>query len=959
LRKVVLVLSLSLLAFAPAAAGTAEKGPRKNPGEPKAVPGELIVAFRAGVSEAEQAAALGAAGAKAERKLGKAGLKLAKADPERLVRVLKRLEGDLRVAYAEENYLLYADAVVPDDPSFGQLWGLRNTGQTGGTADADIDADEAWSVTTGSPDAVVAVVDTGVDYTHPDLSANIWTNPGEVPGNGADDDANGYVDDIRGYDFFGGDANPQDDNDHGTHVAGTIAAVGSNGVGITGVSWRARIMPLKFLGANGSGDTADAVDAIRYATANGARVINASWGGGGYSQALADAIEDADRAGVLFVAAAGNASTDIDSSPTYPASYQTVGLIAVAASDANDEGSSFSNVGRRSVDLAAPGSAIYSTVPGGYDTFDGTSMASPHVAGAAALALAASPSASPAGLKALLLRTADPLSSPGFYTASDGRLNAGRALECAGAPQAWLEQPGPSFDATVGVPLEIAAVGAACGDPAAASLTVTANGGPVTLAARGDGVYAGTWTPTADGPVTIVAAASAGAVTDSVSVSGDAFENYREVVEPFAWVDATAGGTRLSLGDDSSTTIPLPFDASLYRTAYTSMNVSSNGYVSFEDNAKEWRNRSIPDATLPNAIVAPYWDDLDPSVGGAVWTRTVGEAPNRRFVVAWVGVPRFTGGDATFELILEEGTGDFVFQYQDVVHGDPDWDYGGGATIGVEDGAGERGTLLSYNDPYLAGYESTKAIRLTVGEPPPPPPPDTTPPAAPTGLTAAASDGRVTVEWDDVVDAAGYWVYRDGVRVAETSTSGHVDDGRTNGVTYTYRVTAFDAARNESTPSAEVSATPTGASIRTYQPNAYTILIGTLYGGTLSSLFDDDGNRLQIKAQSSGGQRVADMYASATVERAGLRRLEIAYDGKTNKSNASVTLYVYDWSAGAWEAVDGPRTGVTSDRAFTWTETASTASYVSAGGEVRFRVRGTRSLGFRLQADLVRFTTET
>ena len=270
------------------------------------------------------------------------------------------------VEYAEPNYIVHA-ALTPDDPDLSRLWALHNTGQTGGTPEADIDAINAWDITTGSPDVVIAVVDSGVALNsnisagHPELIANLWRNSGETScTNNVDDDGNGYVDDCYGWDFLDNDNDPMDYNGHGTHVSGTIAAAGNNGAGITGVMWRAGIMPLRFLDAAGSGTTADAVAAILYAGANGAHVINNSWGGGGSSQALSDAIS---ASGAVVVCAAGNSGMDNDATPFYPASYTSGNIISVAATDHNDNLAWFSNYGATSVDIAAPGVSIYSTVP--------------------------------------------------------------------------------------------------------------------------------------------------------------------------------------------------------------------------------------------------------------------------------------------------------------------------------------------------------------------------------------------------------------------------------------------------------------------------------------------------------------------------------------------------------------------------------------------------------------------
>ncbi len=275
---------------------------------------------------------------------------------------IKKYRGDPRIEYIEPNYILRADEVIPNDPSFPLLWGLHNTGQSGGTPDADIDAPEAWSFQTGAQ-VVIGVIDTGVDRTHPDLAANMWTNPGEIAGNGLDDDGNGYVDDVHGWDFVNGDNDPMDDHGHGTHCAGTIAGIGDNGIGVAGVCWHARVMALKFLDAGGYGTTSAAVLAVEYATANGARLTSNSWGGGSYSQALYDAIAAARDAGVLFIAAAGNDAVNNDLYPHYPSSYDLDNIIAVAATDRYDDLADFSCYGAASVDVGAPGEPPQEHVP--------------------------------------------------------------------------------------------------------------------------------------------------------------------------------------------------------------------------------------------------------------------------------------------------------------------------------------------------------------------------------------------------------------------------------------------------------------------------------------------------------------------------------------------------------------------------------------------------------------------
>ncbi len=362
---------------------------------------------------------------------------------------VKRYEASPDVAYAEPDFLFEPSQSTANDPSYPKLYGLNNTGQTGGTSGADINAPEAWGTTTGDAGVVVAVIDTGTDITHPDLKNNLWTNPGETAANGVDDDGNKLVDDVNGWDFYNNDATVYDAADgdkHGTHVAGTIAGEGNNDLGVVGVNWKAKIMPLKFLGPNG-GYTSDAVEALNYAVAKGAKISNNSWGGGGSSQALKDAIARADAAGHLFVAAAGNGGSDgvgddNDSTPSYPASYDNPNIISVAATDSKDSLAGFSNYGAASVDLSAPGVSILSTLPGDtYGGYSGTSMATPHVSGVAALLKSKNPTADDATLKDQILKSVDARSNLSAKTAAGGRLNAAGALGVKSTELAFSASP--------------------------------------------------------------------------------------------------------------------------------------------------------------------------------------------------------------------------------------------------------------------------------------------------------------------------------------------------------------------------------------------------------------------------------------------------------------------------------------------------------------------------------------
>jgi len=334
------------------------------------------------------------------------------------------------IAYAEPDFIVHASQLFPNDPEFGELYGLHNVGQSAGLVDSDIDIPEAWVTTTGSPLVVVGIVDTGVDYQHPDLAANMWINPGEIPGDQIDNDNNGYVDDVYGWDFINNDSDPFDDNSHGTHCAGTVAAVGNNGVGVVGVNWISRIMALKFLSAGGSGLSSAAVDALAYAAMMKQRGVNIrltsnSWGGGGATQALEDAIELNKQHDILFVAAAGNDNSNNDAFPTYPSSHTNENIISVAATDRNDLQAGFSNYGALSVDLGAPGVSILSTIPGNdYGYKSGTSMATPHVAGVVALMLSLAPDTDWLDIKDSLLAGVDLIPSMAGKTTTDGRLNA-------------------------------------------------------------------------------------------------------------------------------------------------------------------------------------------------------------------------------------------------------------------------------------------------------------------------------------------------------------------------------------------------------------------------------------------------------------------------------------------------------------------------------------------------------
>jgi subtilisin family serine protease len=430
------------------------------------------------------------------------------------------------VDYAEPNYLLSVQT-IPNDSYFSYLWSLYNTGQTGGTPGADIDAPRAWDMTTGSSDVVVAVIDTGVDYNHPDLYENMWVNLAEYNGApGVDEDRNGYVDDIYGINTYDYNCNPMDDHGHGTHVAGTIGATGNNSIGVTGINWRIKIIPCKFLGWDGYGYTDGAIGCLEYVRAlkdQGVNIIatNNSWGGGEYSQALYDAIDGQKQSGILFIAAAGNDSLENDQFDFYPANYLLPNILSIAATDPNDNKAWFSNYGRRTVHMGAPGTDILSLRANGTDMYgngshlfppgdpdakyyraSGTSMAAPHVTGLAGLIKSQAPSRSWKEIKNLILAGGENLNFYGNTIA--GRINALNSLTCTSRPVfSALEFPS-SFQA--GMLTILSALSINCELPMGPVTVTTSSGEIINLKDDGnypdlaadDGIFSASWIPASD-----------------------------------------------------------------------------------------------------------------------------------------------------------------------------------------------------------------------------------------------------------------------------------------------------------------------------------------------------------------------------------------------------------------------------------------------------------------------------
>lgn len=720
------------------------------PNMPKHAPDRLLVRFRPGTPKFRAEAAHAAVQARVLRTFkAMPDLQLVSLPEGRRVEAaLNAYRKDPAVLYAEPDYVLHVlqNPVTPNDPRFGELWGLQK-----------IQAREAWGLSTGSPQVVVAVIDTGIDYNHEDLNANLFRNPLDCNSNGIDDDGNGFVDDCYGIDTFNDDPDPMDDFGHGTHVAGTIGAMGNNGVGVVGVNWHVQLVACKFIGSDGFGYTSGAITCLEYIAAlkdAGVNIVatNNSWGGDDFSQALFEAIDAHRQRGILFIAAAGNAASNNDTFAFYPADYYLPNVIAVGATNSNDNRADFSNYGRRSVHLGAPGVDVLSTTPGNtYDTFSGTSMATPHVTGVAALLAAQDPLLDWKAIKNLILAGGDTL-PPHFdgeiwrvpASISRKRLNAYGAMTCTNSTVLSRLQPRTSVITTspglVG-PVDLAVLHINCVAPNG-NVTVLVDGGGETgtLLDDGlgtdqeadDGIYSGQWLPPGIGShsLTIPNAelvvnpddGSTAVVDDVVSVQ--VLSPYRFSTEVgFNYRNIT--GTELPLGDDDSGLIAPGFPILFGGGSFNTLFVNSNGNISFTASFSGFFNKAIPTPGTPT-LVAPFWDDLlPPTPNSGVFWEVTGSAPNRELVIEWRDMPHvfdYCGGDGfdtgvKFQVVFFEGSSDILFNYADVTFGPPCEfaDLGASATVGVQV-APQVGTQFSFNTPTLA---DNTAILWTLGAPTP------------------------------------------------------------------------------------------------------------------------------------------------------------------------------------------------------------------------------------------------
>jgi subtilisin family serine protease len=467
-----------------AGAATSPAGqPPRDPAACDAHPEQVLVRFKDEATPPLRAAAHLAAGAieTLHEYRHVSGLVLVRVKSGLAAAAVAIYNADPSVRYAERDALL-RPTVIPNDPFYGVLWGLHNTGQGGGVPDADIDAPEAWSTWTGDSNFVVAVLDTGIALSHPDLAANIWSNPGEILDN-RDNDGNGYVDDLHGLDTINDDSNPEDDMGHGTHCAGTIGARGGNGIGVVGVNWQCRLAAIKFIGPNsfcplGGGLLSDCVQAMEYVIDEDIKVSSNSYGcTGSLPQSLYDVIAVSQSIGHIFVAAAGNNASNNDATPFWPSSFNLSNVISVAATDSSDQLASFSNHGSSTVDLGAPGVGVLSTwLAGGYAYSNGTSMACPHVAGVVALVWSRAPQLSWQEVRDVVLDTARPIPALAGKTVTGGVVNAKDALAAACVPPS----PGDIW-------VDFAFNGAECGssanpfDSLAEAVAVVGSGGTISI----------------------------------------------------------------------------------------------------------------------------------------------------------------------------------------------------------------------------------------------------------------------------------------------------------------------------------------------------------------------------------------------------------------------------------------------------------------------------------------------
>jgi subtilisin family serine protease len=827
----------------------------------------------------------------------------------------KSIAGSSGVRYAEPDQTVRPDG-VPNDPGYVQQWAFPVIG-----------APQAWDIPSVRSDVVVGVVDSGIEYTHEDLASQMWTNPGEIPGDGIDNDADGWVDDVHGVDCVNHDGDPVDDYFHGTHVAGTIAAAADNGIGIAGTTRGVRLMALKFIGANGVGTISDLVQCLDYATQHGVQVTNNSYSFPAYSQALADAVGRANTAGQVFVASSGNNGSDIDSVlPRYPAGLEAPNVLTVAATDQNDGLADFSDFGRLGVDLAAPGVDIYSTDLGNsYSTFSGTSMAANFVSGAAAQIFAAVPGVSAASVIDRLVGSTRRLPSLEGAVAT-GRLDMAAAME-----NDPVAPGGVSPVVTQSTRTSLTVTWSAPGDDGA-------GGGRVSS-------YAVSYSPAGQGAWSTAPAPRPG--------------------DPGATETATIGGLRPGTSYDVSV---VAVDNVGNRTAGSSRGSTTPGDVRFEDAATSAAGWGVD---------SPWTlSPTNPHSGAFAWSDSA-VGPSANGLIASIRTPSFSLADAVnptltfWQRYRLQTAHDFGFVDVSVDHG-ATWtnltrfngadDYRP-ATLDLSAYAGNADVRLRFRLTTDVGttFDGWDLDDLVVSSD------DVTAPAAPTGLAGRSVAGQAQLDWNDSPepDLVGYGVYRTTdapsapsrtwQQLGSTTTSAWTDAAVTTGATYYYRVDAADTSGNRSAPSSEVTVTP--SSQRSWAPTTVTVSTGTSAGDPVGNLADDDDAYFRVassRGKSATAPVSADWTMIATVTRASASGLTLTFTGGYT---GTVTGSMYAWRfrpKGTWEQV-GTFSTAGSETTVTWT-TSNLDTYLSATGEVRMRIQASGTGTFTANADLARFT---
>ncbi len=677
-------------------------------------------------------------------------------------KAMELYQDDPSVSYAEPDYILHAAEIAEEDTeestaegSFTSQWFLHNTGQNNGTAGVDIHAPEMWEISKGNNDVAIAIIDTGIDYKHPDLVDNVWNNPSV--------DSDEYKNDLHGINAITGSGDPMDDNMHGTHVAGIIAAHASHDGGISGVMQKASLIGCKFLDANGSGSSSDAIKCINYVIKlktrekNPVNIVatNNSWAGGPFQQSLYDAIENLRKAGILFVAAASNEGLDNDEVNTYPANYDIANIISVAASDNKDVLAGFSNYGRYTVHVTAPGVAIFSTLPNSkYGSLSGTSMATPVVAGLVGMVKAVHPDFTMAQIKNLVISSGQIVDGMKDKTLSGRRIrgadvNGVGALTCANQiVQTRILPKDKTILAKAGTAIPLSVMNINCSEGNGPTYVDVNNGeSRIDLVDTGS-VYKGELKPLAGGNYHLKFFDND--VVDVSVYDPSSWKPYEAATKEFNYVNIE--GTSLHVGDDTvhQVTSPFPIKFGSDTGVLTSLYVGSNGTISLSDNkVMDWQNKPLPLASS-DTIIAPLWMDLigGGATKGDVYYAVVGEAPHRQLVVEWRNMQIYDlDKGVTFEVVFAEDNSDIVFNYKNVMVGKTSYDMGASATIGVQI-RNDSAVLFSHKKASVKNETSLVfhvAAQSVVTPPALPPATDNTPVVMPSPTPALVGNMHMTL----------------------------------------------------------------------------------------------------------------------------------------------------------------------------------------------------------------------